>query len=220
MTSFSSPGGGAHQLILKAGDEGTGAQLQGILLGLAALKGDAVLEALEVDDHSVAVLGGTLHSNLAGGPGDQGLHLVVDILSGDGDLSLGGLDALVLAQHRHGAQGDGGGEGEALLAQGLHLHGGIAHHIQAGLLDRLGQGHRIQIVDRILIEHVGTIHLLHQLAGGLALPEAGQGDHTSILAVDLLDGGVKFFGTHLDGQYSGVLFLSFPRSSGSLVSSS
>ena len=50
----------ADQLILKAGDEAAAAQHQAVVLGLAALKGDAVHKALEVHIHGVAVLGLTL----------------------------------------------------------------------------------------------------------------------------------------------------------------
>ena len=50
----------ADDLLLKAGDEGAGAQHQRVVLGLAALESDAVHEALEVDVNGVAVLGSTL----------------------------------------------------------------------------------------------------------------------------------------------------------------
>ena len=202
-------GGSAHQLILEAGDEGTGTQLQGILLGLAALESDAVLEALKVDDNGVAILGRTLHGDLTGSAGDQGLHLVVNVLGSDGHLSLGGLNALVLAQHGHRTQTDGSLEGKAILAQLLHIDRGITHHVQTGLLDGLGQHNGIQVVDGILIEHVSAIHLLHQLAGGVALAEARQRDHTFILAINLFDSSVELLSAHLDGQNSSVLFFLF-----------
>ena len=47
----------ADDLILKAGDEGTGAKHQRIVLRLSTLKGHAVHEALKVDVSGVAVLG-------------------------------------------------------------------------------------------------------------------------------------------------------------------
>ena len=47
----------ADNLILEAGDEGAGAQHQRIVLSLAALKGNAIDEALEVDVDGIAVLG-------------------------------------------------------------------------------------------------------------------------------------------------------------------
>ena len=50
----------ADDLLLKAGDEGAGAQHQRVVLSLAALESNAVNEALEVDVNGVAVLGSTL----------------------------------------------------------------------------------------------------------------------------------------------------------------
>ena len=47
-------------LLLKAGDEVAGTELEVIFLSLAALKSLAVAEALEVDDDGVAVLSGTV----------------------------------------------------------------------------------------------------------------------------------------------------------------
>ena len=54
FSSFSSPAFNAHDLLLEAGDKGTGAQLQAVVLALAALEGHAVVKALKVDDGGVA----------------------------------------------------------------------------------------------------------------------------------------------------------------------
>ena len=54
------PGAHADDLLFKAGHEGVGAQLQLIVLALAAVKRDAIVEAFEVDDRDIAILGGAL----------------------------------------------------------------------------------------------------------------------------------------------------------------
>ena len=46
----------SNDLILETGDKGTGTQLQGELLALAALESNAVQESLEVDNSGIAVL--------------------------------------------------------------------------------------------------------------------------------------------------------------------
>ena len=50
----------ANDLLLEAGDEGTAAQHQRVVLSLAAVESNAIDKALEVDIHSVTVLGSAL----------------------------------------------------------------------------------------------------------------------------------------------------------------
>ena len=50
----------ADDLLLEAGDEGTAAQHQRVVLSLAAVESNAIDKALEVDIHSVTVLGSAL----------------------------------------------------------------------------------------------------------------------------------------------------------------
>ena len=73
----------AHDLLLKAGDKGAGAQLQAVVLALAAFEGHAVVKALEVDDGGVPVLGLPVHADQAGGAVDVGLELALNVLVGD-----------------------------------------------------------------------------------------------------------------------------------------
>ena len=200
-------GFGTHELLLEAGDEGTGAQLQAVALGLAAIEGLAVQEALEVNHHSIAVLGRPLHGHHAGGTVDEGLELVVDVLIRDGDLGLLSSQALVLAQLHLGSDGDQGLEGQALLAHIHDLHLGPRHGIQLLLLNRLGIGLGVQVVDSILIKHAGAVHALDDLPGGLALAETGHADLAALLLVDLLDSGLELLLADLDHQLDGALLL-------------
>ena len=50
----------ANDLLLEAGDEGTAAQHQRVVLSLAAVEGNAIDKALEVDINGVTVLGSAL----------------------------------------------------------------------------------------------------------------------------------------------------------------
>ena len=50
----------ANDLLLEAGDEGTAAQHQRVVLSLAAVESNPIDKALEVDIHSVTVLGSAL----------------------------------------------------------------------------------------------------------------------------------------------------------------
>ena len=56
----------ADDLILKAGDKAAGAELEVEVLTLAALEGNAVVEALKVDVGGVALLGGALDAHETG----------------------------------------------------------------------------------------------------------------------------------------------------------
>lgn len=95
----------SHDLLLEAGDKGTRAQLQAVIFSLTAFEGHAVVKALKVDDGGVPVLGFPVHADQAGGAGDVGLELVLNVLVSDGRLSLGGGEALVLAQLHLGTDG-------------------------------------------------------------------------------------------------------------------
>ena len=197
----------ADELLLKAGDEGPGAQLQAVALGLAALEGHAVVEALEVQHDGVAVLGGAVGGDQAGGALNKGLELAVNILVGHGSLGLGRGEALVVAQLDLRADRHDGLEAEAVLAGVQNLHVGIGHGIQLLLLDCLGIGLGVNIVDGIFIENTGAVHSLDDLAGRMALAETGDGDAAALLLVDLIDSGLKLLAADLDDELDSALFL-------------
>ena len=200
------PGLHADHLLLKAGDEGAGAQLQLIVFALAALEGGAVVESLKVNDGGVALLGLALDAYKAGGPLDVGLELVVNVLLGDLDLLLGSGQALVGAQLDLGADGDQRLEGEALLAHLNDFHLGIAHVVQVLLLDGLLIGAGVDGIDGIFIKHAGAVHPLDDLPGGLALAEAGDGDAAAVLQIGLLNSSLELLRSDLDGQLDRALF--------------
>ena len=197
-------------LILEAGDEGAGADLQAVILALAALEGLAVLEALEVDDGGVTQLDLAVHGDQTGGAADIGLQLILHILIGDADLGLGGGEALVRLHLGLGADRDQGSKDQALLLVDLHdIHDGVAHILQALLLHSGLIGAGIDIVDGIFIKHAGSVHPLNDLAGGLALPEAGDGDAGAAFQIGLLDRSLKLVGFHMDRQLDRAVFFLF-----------
>ena len=197
----------AHQLVLEAGDKGVGAQLQAVVLSLAAVKGLALQEALEVDDHGVAVLGLPIHTHQAGVPVGEGLQALVHVSGGDLDLLLGGAQALVLAQSDLGIHRGGGLEGKAVLRHlALDLHSGVAHHLEILFLHRslIGLGERN--IHGLLEKHLSAVHPLDDLPGGLAGAEARHVDLLAHLLIGFFDGSFKLRCTDLDGQDDLALF--------------
>ena len=200
-------GGVAHDLVLEAGDEAAAAQGQVVVLRLAALKGHAVGEALEVDVHDVAVLSGALAGQLAGVALLHALELGVHSgLLNSMDRFLNGQTA-VSAQLDLGLDGDLDGQGSALVvAGGIHRDLGTAHGLDAGLLDSGLELGREQVVDGVVGEHIGAVHPLDQVTGGLALAEALDGVLLALGLKDLQD--LVLIGLSVDRelQFSHALF--------------
>ena len=203
---------GAHadHLLLKAGDKLSGAKLQVEVLALAALEGNAIVEALEVDVGGVAHLGGTLHGlrggHILGHTVQFGLHLLV----GNSGLSLLHLQALVLAQRNLGVDFSGQGQGHAAVLANLHIgQAGTADGLQALLLRNgkvinLGEN----LFQTVFVENVSAVHGLDHLPGGLALTEAGNHDLLTSLEVGFVDTGLHqiLVDLHNDGSLIAVSF--------------
>ena len=188
-------GGHADHLLLKARNKLAGAQLQVKIVALAALKGHAVVKALEVDVGGVSHLGSPLHglsgSHILGHPVQLGLNLSVR----NGNLSLLHFQALVLAQGDLGIDLGGQGQGHDVVLADLHIsQAGTADGLEALLL---GNGKIIDLgedlIQAVLVEHVGAVHSLDHLPGSLALAEAGDLDVLAGLHVSLVDTGLHQF---------------------------
>ena len=198
----------ADDLVLKAGHEAAGAQLQVVALALAAVKGHATREALKVDVGGVALLGSPVHADEAAVAVGHLTEAVVHVGGHHLDLRLGSLQALILAQLHLGVHGHGALEGAALGVHALQLHLGIAHHVQLllrhGGLIGVGQ----HDIHGFLIKDLGAIHLLDDLAGRLAGAEAGHVDLAAHLQIRLVDSGLKLLGADGNGQcHSALLYL-------------
>ena len=190
----------ADELLLKAGHEAAGADLQIEVLALAAVEGLAVVEALEVDVGGVALLHGALHGHETAVALCHLLQTGVHVGGSHLDLRLGSFKTLVLAQlhlgiHRHGAL-----EHHAVLGAALQLHLGVAHHVQFLLLHRTLVGVGQEDIHGFLIKDLGTVHLLDDLTGCLTHTEAGYVDLTAHLQIRFVDGSLELLGTRLDSQ--------------------
>ena len=201
----------ADDLILKAGDEAAGTELELVVLALAALERLAIVEAFEVDDGDVALLGLAVNRDKAGVALGHLVQALLNVISADLDLFLLRGQALVLAELDLGIHGNGRLEGEAVLVD-LVVHDldlGIADNVEAALADGLriclGQGD----VNGIAVENTRAVELLNHLAGGLAGAEAGNAELTARLGVSLGNSGFKFLRADLDGHRDSALFQLF-----------
>jgi len=184
-----------------------GTQLQAVVFALTALKGLAVQETLKVNDGGVAFLGLPLHGHQTGVAVGQLFQAGVHILGGNGHFILRRGQALVLTQSHLGVHGHGGLEGKAVLgAFANHLHVGISDDPQLLLLGSRLIGVGKCNIDGFLKEYLCAVHLLDQLAGGLAGAKALHIDLIAHLAVRFFEGNLKFRCTDLNGQRDLTIF--------------
>ena len=190
----------AHQLILEAGDEGTGAQDQVVVLGGATLELLLAQEAGVVDVDLVVQLGGAVGDldpagGAVAGALDLGLHVVLgDLVNGLDDAQV-----LVRTQGHVGTHEHLDGELELLAAADLlDIQLGTVNHVHIVL----GQGSLIDLgedrVEGILIENALAVVGLDDLHRSLASAEAGNIDLLDHLLIGLLDALFKLLG--LDGK--------------------
>ena len=168
---------GADQLVLEVVDQLARAERQQVVVGLAALEGLVVDEALEVHQHRVALLRGALDRLEAGealaDPIDLGVdHLLVDLF-----LLLADLEALVLAELRRRADADLELEGERLaflLGGRDHVDLRFADRRHAGVEERrfvpLGQ----RVADRFGEHRANPIRWITSAGGALPLRKPGR----------------------------------------------
>ena len=176
--------GVAHDLILKAGDEAAAAQSQAVVLSLAALECDAVHKALEVDISDIAILSSTLTGQLTGVALLHTLQLCLNSLVRDSMDSLFHRQTVVAADLDFGLDSDLDGQGDTVgLVSRVNSDLRTADRLHVCFLDSSLESLGEQLVDGVVGKDVGTVHLLDQLAGSLALAEAGN----SVLLAFLLE---------------------------------
>ena len=196
------------------------AQLQAVLLALAALKRHTVVEALEVQHHGVALLGRTVDGLDAavalGHAVDLGFHFLV----GDVHVRLGHFQTLVVAQGDLGVEVGLHGEDDTAVFAVVQLGDvGRSHSLDGLLHDGLLIEIGIDLVDSIFIEHLGAVHALHDLPGRLALAEARDKNVLASLVIGLGQSGVKLRLFHfnnnrcLTGSLLGAFHIHWCRSS-------
>ena len=200
-----------HQLLLEAGDEGVGADVQGLILGGAALEGHAVHLAAVIEDDPIPVLHGPIHVLIADLLLLLHLQSVVHFFVRHSIRQLLHGYTLVLAQRYVGLELDLGHVGDALgLAHDGDIHhGGTVHGDQLMLSHGGVVGLRPAKIEGLVIEDHGAVVGLNDLAGGFALAEAGHGIAAAGFMVGIvqrLHEGVLIDG---DGEPGNVAFLHF-----------
>ena len=179
----------ADDLLLKALDEVAGAEDQRIVLALSAFKRHAVHAAVEVDLHSVAVLGSSVfHGDKAGVLVLLLADSFVDIRFGDFHVSLLDFDPLVLAQGHFRTDCHGAGVDKVLagayfcdidLRTGDDLKTALLAGFRPGLVDAS--------VDSALIEHALTVDLLDHILRRVALAESGELKFSLVLVISFFN---------------------------------
>ena len=128
----------ALELILEAGHEPAGAELDHLVAALAARERRAVDRAGEVHHHEVAALRLAVHGLELGRALAQAVDLVVDGAVGHRRVALGHLEVLVVAERRLRPHADLDRELQRLALGGqlAQIHLGIADRDDARVVDR------------------------------------------------------------------------------------
>ena len=204
----------AQNAVLEAGDHAAAAQLHGLVLCRAALKGHTVQKALKVHVHHIALYSGALVGHQLCGVIAAALQHRVDLLVGHlrGD-ALGG-KAGGLGQLQLGLQCHGGGSHKTLvLFHAYQIVAGVIYRRKAVFLQSsLVQSRHIlihQVVDGIVPEGVLAAVSLDLCAVGLALLEALDGISGAGALIDRIGGGLQFLSRSAEGHFADTLFRSF-----------
>ena len=194
----------ADHLLLKARDELVGAERQVVILALAALEGDAVDKALEIDHSHIAVLCSTiLHTDVTGVALAHLPDFLVDLFVLDLDIRFLGLQAFIFAElhlrlHSNLHLDDG-----TVLAHFLYFRIiGLVNRFQAGFLHSLPDRLRVDDLDGVLIKDLRAIDALNEGAGSLALAEAVHGNILFLLEIRFVDSVVKRCGINRYFQFA------------------
>ena len=192
--------GGADQLVLEVVDQLVGAERQQVVVGLAALEGLAVDEALEVDQHRVGLFGGALDRLEPREPLADAVDLGVDDLLVGLFLLAADLEPFVLTELGLRPHPDLELEGQRLAL----LLGG-RDHVDVGIADRrdrrveqrrfvpLGQ----RVADRLGQHGAEAEPLDHQRRRRFAFAEAGQAEFARHRAGGAVGGALDVLGRHL-----------------------
>ena len=201
---------GADELILKARDKGARAQLELVVLALAALEGRAVYKALKVDADGVVLLGCALDGLGTRQALCHAVKLCLDISCQDLCFFLLDRQALVLAQRDFRLYRDLADQDDRTCVRHVRdIDISRGNCLDIGLLDGLFIGLGIADVQRIFEENAIAIQVLDDLAGRMTFAEARYGDTVAALLVCLLLGSFQFVRRNLNGQSDNALFQLF-----------
>jgi hypothetical protein len=193
-------GTGAGQLLLEVVDQLARAERQQIVVGLAAREGLVVDEALEVDQHRVALFGGALDRLEAREALSYPVDLRVDDLLVDLFVLFAYLEAFVLAELRLRPHADGELEGQRLalgLRGRLEVDVRVADRRDAGVQQRRFVPLRQRVADRFG-QDGGEAHPLdHQVRRRFAFAEAGEAEFARHRAGGAVGGALDVLGGNL-----------------------
>src|SRR5690606_223203 len=183
------------------------ADLKHKVFGRASLEGHAVLETLEVDAHEVSFF-----DHVA--PGFHQLclplailleHIVDHVVRDDAHLARH-RNAFVLAELDLGLQLHEGAEPKWFAGRQLDdVDFGLVNRLQAVFFDRGRVRLRYELVEGILVQHLGAEHALEYGAGHLAFAEARDRHITDDFSVSSLEGSLDALPIDLDLQFDTVV---------------
>ena len=196
-----------YKLLLKSRDESAGADCQGIVFSLAALKRLAVHKSFEIQRCHIAVLhGAVFHRDISCVVLTLSLNLHVDLLIGHRRLDLIHLYALVFAELYLRLKRNRCRKYKRLARLDLgHFDLRRGDDLLLALVQSLIVCVGNQYVRRLLEKDLFAVHPLYHLAGHLTLPEARYADFALLSLISFLDSLLKFLRTSLDRQLRHVL---------------
>ena len=204
----------AEDAFLEAGDHPAAAQLQGLVLGGAAVERLAFQQALVVDVDDVALDGRTLVRHQLSGHGAAALQHSVDLLVGDFRGDALGLEAGGLGQAQLRLQGGGGSGHKALvLLHADQVVDRLVHSVEAVFCHRcVVQGRDVlvhQIVDGVVPEGVLAAVGLDLGAVSLALGKALDGVCCAGALVHGVGRSFQLLSRSAESHFADTLFGSF-----------
>ena len=197
----------ADQLLLEAGNERTRTDGQGIILALAAVKSNAVNEALEVDHGHILILHRTI---LYGNRSCVVLPFLVDLflhlIIGYGNIDLLNLHALVLTERHFRLQRNFRCENKGLSLFNLHdIYRRLGDNFEFLVLCKfpvVSDGN--QCICSVLIKNTGAVHSLDHLIRNLSFSESGNAHFILILLISGPDCLIEFLCSDLDRKHCHV----------------
>ena len=196
----------ANDLILKAGNEVTRADLEGLLFCCAACKSNAVAVSCIVKNYCVAVFNSSVSDlDLAGVSLANGLDLSVNLFVCNCLNSLFDLHADVVLYSNVGLYVNLCRHYKAVVVDGNDIKFRVTNCVDAGLSKSCCVSIGKKVVDCILIEYALAVHLLNYGHRSLAFSEAGDGHVLYLLAVNCLYSLIK--GCLIDRELKLVLVL-------------
>jgi hypothetical protein len=189
------------QLLLEPLDQLAAAELQQVVVRLAALEGLLVDQPLEVDQEDVALGSRALDRLQPGETAANSLDLALDHLLGRLRLVAADLESAVLTELRAGPHPDLEFEGERLalaLGRGDDLDIGVADRTEASVEQRLFVPLWQRLPHRLLEDRREPDPLDHQRRRRFPLAEAGQPHLARECARRALDPAADILGRDLD----------------------